>query len=269
MSKEGFEGARLSLQDFLEVFASLSGEEWEAPSACAGWRVQEVAAHISSNLKEMIEPSPPPDEPPPPMKAEEAMEALVVPRRDWPWEDVRDELQRYAEPALAVFGAMQEEPTASTEMALLDLGSYPTHMLADAFAFDLFCHLRNDILAPRGPVQRDVAAADATRLAPAVGWMLAGLPQMCSASLGDLEGTIRLELTGAAPSAWRIDGRPGEWTVADISSDGGSTPGQATIRSDAADFVVWGTKRDDWRSLVQIEGDTDLVTTFLDRLNII
>lgn len=268
MSKEGFEGARLSFRDFLEVFSSLDGDEWEAPSACAGWRVQEVAAHISSNLKEMIEPSPPPDEPPPPMKAEEAMEALVVPRRDWPWEAVRDELQRYAEPALAAFAALQEEPVASTDMALLDLGTYPTHMLADAFAFDLFCHLRNDILAPRGPVRRNVAPPDGVRLAPAVGWMLAGLPQMCSASLGEMEGTIRLELTGAAPSSWDIEGRAGEWRVK-RSAGGGSEPARATIRSDAADFVVWGTKREDWRPLVQLEGDTEFATTFLDRLNII
>lgn len=267
MSKEGFEGARLSLQDFLEVFASLDASEWEAPSACEGWRVQEVAAHISSNLKEMIEPSPPPDEPPPPMKAEEAMEALVAPRRDWSWDVVRDELQRYAEPALAVFGAMQEEPTASTEMPLLDLGTYPTHMLADAFAFDLFCHLRNDILAPRGPVRREVTPADAARLAPAVGWMLAGLPQMCGATLGDLDGAISLDLTGAAPSTWMITGRAGEWTVE--SADGPAGPARATIRSDAADFILWGTRREEWRPLVHLGGDTALATTFLDRLNII
>lgn len=267
MSKEGLEGARLSLHDFLEVFSGLDAPEWSAPSACAGWRVQEVAAHISSNLKEIIEPSPPPDEPPPQLKAEEAMEALVAPRREWPWEDVRAELQRYAQPGLGAFAAMQEEPVASAELTLGDLGTYQTHMLADAFAFDLFCHLRNDILAPRGPVRRDVAPVDAARLAPAVGWMLAGLPQMCAQGLGDLDGTIGLELTGAAPSAWTISGGSGAWTV---ERDGGAAGNpRATVRSDAADFVLWGTKREEWRPLVHVEGDAGFAGEFLDRLNII
>ena len=153
-------------------------------------------------------------------------------------------------------------------MTIADLGTYPTHMLADAFAFDLFCHLRNDILAPRGPVRRDVPPADAARLAPAVGWMLAGLPQMCAGSLGDLEGDLVVELTGAAPSTWCISGRAGDWTV-DRLADPGAVAARATIRSDASDFVVWATKREQWRPLVMIEGDTAFATAFLDRLNII
>jgi uncharacterized protein (TIGR03083 family) len=35
---------RRSLADLLE---SLSPEEWEAPSLCAGWRVRDVAAHVA------------------------------------------------------------------------------------------------------------------------------------------------------------------------------------------------------------------------------
>lgn len=37
-------GQRLALADLLE---SLSPEEWERPSLCAGWRVRDVAAHVA------------------------------------------------------------------------------------------------------------------------------------------------------------------------------------------------------------------------------
>lgn len=36
---------RAEMADFLE---SLSAEQWEAPSLCAGWRVRDVAAHVVS-----------------------------------------------------------------------------------------------------------------------------------------------------------------------------------------------------------------------------
>ncbi len=34
-------------QRFTEALASLSPEQWEAPSRCDGWRVQDVAAHLA------------------------------------------------------------------------------------------------------------------------------------------------------------------------------------------------------------------------------
>jgi hypothetical protein len=266
VSRAGLEGATRSLHDFVDTFAAMSGEDWLAPSACAGWRVQEVAAHISSNLKEMVEPSPPSSEPPAPVSAEDAMEALVLPRRAWPWEQVRDELLTYAEPSLAVFGAMQEEPTASTPFTLLDLGTYPTHLLADAFAFDLMCHLRNDVLAPRGPVRRDVAPLDEARIAPAVSWMLAGLGPMCSAALGDLDVVLCLELTGLYAGSWRIAREEAGWEVSVVAGNPGAS---AVVRSDAAAFVLWGTRRERWEELVVLEGDRDLATAWLDRLDIV
>jgi uncharacterized protein (TIGR03083 family) len=33
-------------QDLLAFFRSLTAEEWEAPSLCAGWRIRDVAAHL-------------------------------------------------------------------------------------------------------------------------------------------------------------------------------------------------------------------------------
>ena len=73
----------------------------------------------------------------------------------------------FADQAVAVLASLQEEPLASTVIPLADLGSYPMNQLADAYAFDHYCHLRIDLLAPDGPIERKMPDADATRLAPA------------------------------------------------------------------------------------------------------
>ncbi len=38
------DGERLSLASFLD---DLFAQEWETPSLCAGWRVRDVAAHLT------------------------------------------------------------------------------------------------------------------------------------------------------------------------------------------------------------------------------
>jgi len=38
------EQQRLAIADLLD---GLSAEQWESPSLCAGWRVRDVAAHVS------------------------------------------------------------------------------------------------------------------------------------------------------------------------------------------------------------------------------
>jgi hypothetical protein len=38
------EQQRLAIADMLD---GLSAEQWESPSLCAGWRVRDVAAHVS------------------------------------------------------------------------------------------------------------------------------------------------------------------------------------------------------------------------------
>ena len=43
----------------------------------------------------------------------------------------------------------------------------------------------------------------------------------------------------------------------------------AVIRSSADAFVVWGTKRADWREHATLDGDVQLASRFLDTLNIV
>ena len=110
---------------------------------------------------------------------------------------VSADLERQAAALLPVLESLQEEPNASTEAQLLDLGSYPVHAIPDMFSFDFYTHLRWDVLAPRGPLTgHDVPAPDEVRVKPAVGWLLAGIPKMQAGIRDSLAKPVTLALTG-------------------------------------------------------------------------
>ncbi len=245
------------------VLSSLTGDEWSMPSGCQGWTVKDLVAHMSSNFKEVVEPSPPPAEPLN-LPAERVMDLLVEPRKDWSNAAVLDEYLQYCDGAVAVLTALQDEPLSSTVIPLADLGSYPMNQLADAFAFDHYCHLRIDLLQPTGPVSRALPAVDDDLVAPAVGWMLTGLPQMQPGLEQQLDGAVCLALTGPGGASWRI-ARDGD--AISVTADDG--PADVTVTSSAHDFVLWGTKRTEWRDACTIEGDASIAEKFLDALNIV
>ncbi len=263
MSREALESMTRSVAEVKQVITSLTAEEWAQPSGCVGWTVRDLVAHMSSNYKEVVEPSPPPAEPLD-LPAERMMDLLVEGRADWNDEQVRDEYLAYCDGAVAAIGALQEEPFASTVIPLADLGSYPMHQLADAYAFDHYCHLRIDLLAPHGPITREVPAADDALVGPAVQWMLTGLPQMQPGLERELGGRLRLELTGAGGGSWDLIRVGDEIVVEPASGDA-----DATVSSSAHDFVLWGTVRTPWRELCTVTGDEPMASTFLDALNII
>lgn len=263
MSREGLASAGRSVAEVKDVITSLVDDEWSLPSGCAGWSVKDLVAHMSSNFKEVVEPSPPPPEPLD-LPAERLMDLLVEPRLNWSNSEVRDEYLKYCDGAIAVLTALQDEPLASTEVALADLGRYPMNQLADAFAFDHYCHLRVDLLQPTGPIARDLPPIDGALVAPAVGWMLTGIPQMQPGLEQYLHGTIRLTLSGAGGGSWRI-ARDGDGIS--VAADDG--PVDVTVISDAHDFVLWGTKRTQWRDACAVEGDSAVAESFFDALNIV
>ena len=267
MSKEAVDAVRVGIEDALNVFESLSVEEWGRPSGCTGWRVQDVAAHMGSNFKETADPSPPPPEPLPPMPAERLMDLLVEPRRDWTPEQVLTELRTYAPRLVATLDAMQEPPLATSPLTVADLGTYEMQRLADAYAFDLYCHLRVDVLAPHGPIERDIPPADDLRIRPAVGWMLAGLPQMQGDAFAFVDRSIGLRLDGPGGGEWLISPAEGDRIAVEASTAANDVA--AVIRSSADAFVMWGTKRSDWRESTELDGDLNLASRFLDTLNIV
>jgi hypothetical protein len=120
------------------------------------------------------------------------------------------------------------------------------------------------MLAPTGPVRRHLPAADDERLAPAIGWMLTGLPQMYPAVTAVLDRPVGLRLTGPGggdyTAAAALDRLVVTEGIADVA---------AVVTSPAHEFVLWGTKRTDWRASTTIEGDHDYGAAVLDAINII
>lgn len=266
MSQAGLEAVRLAVAEVKLVIGSLTDEEWAMQSGCDAWTVKDLVAHMSSNYKEICEPSPPPAEPVN-LPAERMMDMLVEPRKEWTNAQVRDEYLAYCDGAVLGLAALQDEPLASTPVPLADLGIYPMHQYADAFAFDHYCHLRVDLLQPFGPIARDVPAADDARLGPAIGWMLAGITQMQPGLEVELTAPITLSLTGPGGGSWRIaaDGDDGRMTI----TEGPAADGVATVSSDGHAFVIWGTCREPWLQHCSISGDEAVAARFLDALNIV
>lgn len=262
MSQAAVDGLRRAVAATTSILVDLSEDDWSRPSGCSGWTVRDLVAHIGSNYKETVDPSPPPPEPIL-LPAERMMDLLVDARADWTHEQVLEEYLQYAPAAIEVLASMQEEPLASTRIPLADLGEYPMHQLADAFAFDGYCHLRVDLLGPLGPFTRDLDPPTAADLGPTIGWMLAGLPQMQPGLVNHLRAPIRLEITGPGGGSWFLDPRGDEIHVVE---DGEAA---TTVTTDGHDFVIWGTCRRPWRELATVTGDRAVAETFLDELNII
>ena len=267
MTAAAVDAIRIIHGHFRTVISGLGDADWSAPSGCEGWRVQDLLAHVTSNQKEFVDPTPPPAEPMPAMTAEQAMEALVAPRKDWTPADLLAEYDRYTDSWFGVLDAMQQEPTASTLSPLADLGTYPLHMVANAFAFDHYCHLRIDLLQPTGPIAFDLGEPSDAEVRPGIEWMLAGIPQMQPDDLPALvTSPLGLRFTGPGGGEWTLHpvGDSGMLTVTE-GIDGAA----ATVTSSAHDFVRWGTKRCDWRSCSTVEGDEAYAASVLDALNIV
>jgi uncharacterized protein (TIGR03083 family) len=262
MSLEGLRAVENLVDRFGQVVASLRPEEWVLPSRCASWSVQDLVAHTSSNFHVVADPEASPENAP--AIAEEMQDLLVDERRGWSAAQVVAELRQYQDPAVAVLRAVQDEPLASTPMTMSELGTYPMHTLADAFAFDIWCHLYIDLLAPSGPVQRDTPETDDELLRPGIGWMLTGLAQMCPPVSRVLDRPLGLHLTGPGGGRWTL--QPGSDSLVVVE---GEQDAAAVVTSSAVDFVLWGTTRVPWRQCVSLDGDTRYAERVLDEINIV
>src|SRR3954449_4492085 len=231
MTADGLRAATELAKTYAEVVTSLAPDEWARPSRCAGWSVQDLVAHTGSNFRILAEP-PDPTAPAPQVEtAEQLQDLLVVQRRGWSSADVAAEFQTHVGPAMGALAALQDEPLASSPITLTDLGTYPMHSLADAFAFDLWCHLTVDLLSPTGPVERPRPEPTDDLLGPGIGWMLTGLPQMCPSVSPVLTRPLGLRLTGPGGGEWTL--LPG----APLTVEPGLQDAEAVATSAATDFV--------------------------------
>jgi uncharacterized protein (TIGR03083 family) len=263
MSQTGVAGLQAERDSALEVLKSLTDDEWNQPSACAGWSVRAVVAHMGSVLHGVIDPSQLPDTA---GGTEPAMEIPVAARRDWSIDEVLAEYESFSEQVMTVVTMAQEPPMSETTLPLGDLGTHPMSMFGSMFCFDVYCHLRHDILQPRGPIDRPEPPRDETRVGAVVEWMLAGLPWMSERSLTAVDRPFVLRLTGPGGGEWTV--APGGEGGRVLVTQGAATDAVAVITSDAHDFVAWATHRRPWSECVTIEGDERYASAILDAIHI-
>jgi uncharacterized protein (TIGR03083 family) len=264
MTQQAVDGFRAERAEILALARSLSDDEWTRPSACAGWTVRDVLGHLACTLHGVTDPAYLPDSS---QGIEAAMEPQVAERRGWPIEQVVEEYETYSGLAADVFASVQDPPMSDTMMPMGELGTHPMSMLPSLFLFDGYTHLRADILAPNGSIDRPEPARDAKRLRPTIEWMLAGLPWMCSDALGVVDRPLELTLDGPGGGTWTIAPGGDDGRVA--ITEEACPDAVARVHSTDHDFVVWGTKRAPWSDFVKIDGDADYAGRVLDAVNVV
>lgn len=242
----------------LELAEGFSDEDWSRPSDCDGWSVKDVVAHMATVFRQVADPSSlPPTES---QDTEANQELYLAERKDWSPAKVLAEYVDVGERAIELLAGMQTAEMAEVVVPLGTLGSHPLPLLADALAFDHYTHIRIDLLAPTGPIDRPAPPSDELRLAPTIGWMTAGLPQMSADALATVDGSVSLELEGPGGGSWRF---------ADGRLEPSDEPADASVASTTADFVVWATRRRPWRERgVGIGGDEELAARFCDAVDV-
>ncbi|MBP5935750.1 maleylpyruvate isomerase N-terminal domain-containing protein [Streptomyces acidiscabies] len=271
MTREAAQEFPALRRDVERVIGTLTREEWMMDSACAGWRIRDVVAHMAANAHEAIDPIPEPEGAPPlPSNRERQHDVRVDRRRNRSIEEILEEFHTYVPLFEQKLLAQQEEPQASVPVTIPTLGTYPTHALANAQVFDYFCHLRHDILRPYGPVDPAPAAralepVSHAALYAAVQWMMWGLPQMQGSLLDEtVTAPVTFEFTGAGASVWTVS----RFMEGGLSTGEGDF-GAVRVISDASAFVAWGTTRRPWVDHCKIDGPQELAVPLLDALDIV
>jgi len=260
MTSPAIQALRAEHSHALELFDSLTADEWSRASGCTGWSVQDVAQHMASTFHSIadaasIETGTTAD-------VEQNAEVPVQARRDWSVDQVKAEYREWSDKGIATLTAMQEPPLADMVVPLANLGSHPLRLMGNAIAFDHYCHLRHDI----GVAVRRAADLphDPLVLEAAVEWMVAGIPQMCAEALAGCASGVSFVFTDLHHVLYTLTpGAPGElWQVAH-----GTDADLPLCVTSAHEFVSWATKRSDWRPHVQLTNDAAAAT--LDAINVI
>jgi uncharacterized protein (TIGR03083 family) len=249
MTVRAIEALRADHGALVAAAERFTDDDWATPSGCDGWAVRDVVAHMAQLFRQMVDPGslPPPD----PAGTEATQERFVDAVRDVAPERILADYRELTAAALPILERLQgrDEP-----LDLGDLGTHPRHLLANAYSFDHFTHIRADVFGPWGPLPQPAPPADEVRVGAALDWMLPGARQMNRVALDGLEAAVSLVLTGPAA------------TSAVYGPEGGPA---ATVTSSSTDFVLWGTKRRSWRDLaVTITGDAELGARFCDAVHV-
>ncbi len=230
---QALEAVRADRAALLEICSGLTAADWQAPSGCEGWSVQDLVAHLGALFWVVVDPGQLPDTTG--MPTEQAQELLVRSRRELSAEAV---LADYAEVSDVAVERLAELAALDFTIPLGDLGTYSAAVLPCAFSFDHYTHIRADLFRPRGPLTGPPPPSDELRLVPALDWVQAALPQQNPAAAE--AGAYELQITGPAARIITF----------------GTGQAMATVSSDAQAFIRWVTQRASWEDLgVQATGD--------------
>jgi uncharacterized protein (TIGR03083 family) len=254
------------IADVFGLMETLQEPEWEAPSACDGWRVQDVIAHLAGFFAMLAEPAL--AKPLTPCDSSEAVnEEVVAARRHRTASRVCEEYQRSSHRALEALTRVENPAVASRLICMGDIGSYPVSAMSEAVCFDHLCHLAHDLLTPAGPLEGPRPPLDEVRLAPALDWMLRGLPTMSGHHLAAvLDRPVVLELSG--PGGRRVRIARDDHTGVSITS-AQTVDGDDLVRSEGIAFLAWATHRVSWHGVVQLHGDETRLGRVLDRIRVV
>ena len=269
MTHAAVDAVRTESDRVLAVVRALTPDQWEQPSACAGWRVQDVISHLAAAFQLVADPGSMPD-----TSAAGSMEAAqevpVDQRRDWSPDRVVAAYEEWRDMALPAFEFLQTDDMADVPVEMGELGTHPMHLVADAYAFDHYTHLRFDLAAPFGPLELDDLPREEDVLGPTVGWLIAGLPQMCLEPLkAAVVRPFALSLAGPGGGQWTAYATPDDDATAVRVDEGIGLDAAFTATSTTHDFVGWSTTRVPWRDVVTVEGDEDYAAVVLDAVNLI
>jgi uncharacterized protein (TIGR03083 family) len=253
------DAARRERAEILTLCHDLDDSEWQSPSAAAGWRVQDVVAHLGSSCRALFNADV--------VKIlrskqiERTNDDLVDERRSWTPAQTLTEYERWSARGMRVFDLASRTPLAGLPLRIGELGRYPVAQMVGAMVFDTHVHLRHDIIPVLG---RQAPATDDNRMAVVVDWMMAVLSNQMAFERPDWrDRAITITLTGLGGGSWTL------------GADGTLRPGRdssvaAEVAGVATEFPEWGTKRAEWRDRdVAISGDNDYGVRFLDAMNIV
>jgi uncharacterized protein (TIGR03083 family) len=222
----------------LELCRHMDDAVWTKDSGCPGWSVQDLLSHMACSFWLAVDPGKLPD--PGGLPAERAADLYVESRRAMTPEQVVADYESVSARGLELLATVE---TQDFEVPLGDVGTYPASVVATAYAFEEFIHIRYDLFAPDGPLGGQPPACDELRLAPTLDWIEASLPQQNAKLIAGMDTAVEVSLEGLCGRTLRIG--PAE------AGEAG-----ARVTSDSEAFVRWVTSRGSWEDLgVRADGD--------------